>query len=164
MLMSIILLVVIQNRHRQQQEKKFTNSCHSLDSKSFASERVHGVILRDGAIVTVRLKGEKNFSPPGGHIEANETADAAMIRELKEELNIQVSTQDFKPYKTYCEVMGATKTQRTHLFFVEKWRGTLQVKADDQLRWVTGEFVTNSSSDTELIKLLNILKTDKLLR
>lgn len=163
MLMSIILLVVIQNRHRQQQLQSFSNNCQSLDSKSFASERAHGVILRDGAIVTVRLEGEKNFSPPGGHIDANETPEKALVRELKEELNIQVSIQDFKPYKTYCEVLGATKTQRTHLFFVEKWRGTLQVKADDQLKWVTGEFVTNSSADTELIKLIDLLKSDKLI-
>lgn len=162
--MSIILLVVIQNRHRQQQLQSFSNNCQSLDSKSFASERAHGVILRDGAIVTVRLEGEKNFSPPGGHIEANETPEKALVRELKEELAIVTKTEDFKPYKTYCEVLGATKTQRTFVFFVNKWSGPIQVKQKDQLKWVTGEFAVDTSADTELVKLLDLLRTDKLLR
>ena len=40
--------------------------------------------------------GENDFGLPGGHIEANESPDEAMMRELREELDIASPSLDLK--------------------------------------------------------------------
>ncbi|MDQ5886581.1 MAG: Nudix hydrolase protein [Patescibacteria group bacterium] len=148
---------------RKQRIDKLSSSCSTTDARAFASERSHGVILRDRTIAAIRLNGEKNFSPPGGHLEVNESYEQALIRELKEEISITAYTQDFRPFKSYCEVLGATKTQRTSVFFVDKWSGLLQVGPKDQLKWVTYDYRLDSNADTELVKLLELLKQEDLI-
>lgn len=116
-------------------------------------------MVQNRAVVSVRLEGEKNFSPPGGHLEVNETPKAALVRELKEELGITVGEKNLKPYKTYCEVLGTTKTQRTHTFLLDKW-SAFTIPKTTQVKWVTNEFRQDVDADTELVKLLEFLRSD----
>lgn len=168
-LLFILLLTTLggityfQNTTRKERMSQLTKTCDTISSNEFASERAHGVILRDRTIAAVRLKGEKNFSPPGGHIEVNESPEQALVRELSEELSINTNLRNFKPYKTYCEVLGATKTLRTYVYFVDTWDGILQVKEGDQLKWVTYEYRLDPDADTELVILLDYLKQDNLI-
>ncbi len=46
---------------------------------------VRGVIIRRGKILVCRHKEKKYYFFPGGHIDFGETAEAALLRELKEE-------------------------------------------------------------------------------
>ncbi|MCB9806392.1 NUDIX hydrolase [Candidatus Peribacteria bacterium] len=50
-----------------------------------------GIITdRDGKILLVKHGSRKPWTLPGGHVEANETFQEAMIREAREELDITV--------------------------------------------------------------------------
>lgn len=57
------------------------------------------------------VKSNKNFGkftgcwyPPGGHLEKNEDEESALIREIKEELNLQI-----EPIKKIAETVGDMK-------------------------------------------------------
>lgn len=49
-----------------------------------------GYLVQDGKVLLVHNKRFDKWTPPGGHIEENETPDQALIREWKEELNLDV--------------------------------------------------------------------------
>ena len=53
------------------------------------------VIVADGYLLLVRTKGYSNTYLPGGHVEFGERAEAALVRELKEELGVAVTLGRF---------------------------------------------------------------------
>ncbi len=54
--------------------------------KSFSA----GYLIKDGKVFLAHHKKFNKWTPPGGHIEENETPDQAVVREWKEELNLDV--------------------------------------------------------------------------
>lgn len=66
-----------------------------------------GIILKDNKILLIKRKNNDYFndlwSNPGGKVEPNESSEDAVIRELKEELDIEVKIvkkiSDYHDYK-----------------------------------------------------------------
>jgi len=58
-----------------------------------------GIIINNDKVLITRRAPNENFAGgwefPGGKIEADETPEECLARELKEELNITVSVEDF---------------------------------------------------------------------
>lgn len=52
--------------------------------------RVCAVILNDGKILAMQDERSPYFYLPGGRVKLGETAEEAVVREIKEELNITV--------------------------------------------------------------------------
>ncbi|GAA4884826.1 NUDIX domain-containing protein [Actinomycetospora straminea] len=52
------------------------------------------VIVRDGAVLLVRDVGASYWYFPGGHVEDGETAAQALVRELREELDVGVTLRE----------------------------------------------------------------------
>ncbi len=50
-----------------------------------------GYLIKDNKVLLVHHKKFDKWTPPGGHIEEDETPDQALIREWKEELNLDIS-------------------------------------------------------------------------
>ena len=57
------------------------------------NQRVVGIVIKDDAILLVhRLKNNKEYYVfPGGGVEENESLESALIREIKEELSLDVT-------------------------------------------------------------------------
>jgi 8-oxo-dGTP pyrophosphatase MutT (NUDIX family) len=54
-----------------------------------------GVCIKDGKLLLCRAKGGKSTYLPGGHIEFGETGRVALVREMKEELDVDASVGVF---------------------------------------------------------------------
>ena len=104
--------------------------------------KVAGVIVRDRKLLVVRTRGKPTFYAPGGKPETGEEPLAALTRELKEELTIDVQEDQLEPFGTY-QAEAADDNQRMltmDAFIVKEWRGEIQPSAEiEEIKWVTAE-------------------------
>lgn len=59
-----------------------------------------------GMIYLGHHKKADDWIPPGGHIESNETPIAAAIREMKEELRVEIKPDSLKPWNLSVKYIG----------------------------------------------------------
>ncbi|MDT0179547.1 (deoxy)nucleoside triphosphate pyrophosphohydrolase [Microbacterium sp. ARD31] len=106
-----------------------------------ALDVVAAVVLRDGLVFAARRSPEKaqggKWEFPGGKIEPGETARAALMREIKEELGVQLSVR--RHFATSTTQVDDLKI-RLRCFLADFVDGEPVESADhDLLRWVPSE-------------------------
>ena len=72
---------------------------------------------------------------PGGKVEAGETPEAALIRELKEELSITVDEPCLAPY-TFASYSYADFHLLMPLYLCRRWEGVVMPLEGQVTRWV----------------------------
>lgn len=84
-----------------------------------------GLIIQDKKLLMARASQFNFFIAPGGSIEAGERPEAALCRELKEELNITVSQEALQFYGTFSADAAnhPGKTVVMELYMVNAWGG-----------------------------------------
>ena len=98
-----------------------------------------GVILirPDGAILLGRRRypGEPEcWCLPGGKVDPGETPETALIRELKEELGIDVEQSCLAPFTFVTHAYDAFHLLML-LYLCRKWKGTPQPLENQKLTW-----------------------------
>ena len=58
--------------------------------------RVVGVIVKDDKYLVQNIGGKDYYVLPGGHVRIGESSDDALIREVREELEIDILKNDFR--------------------------------------------------------------------
>ena len=97
------------------------------------------LIRPDGTVLVQRrppgkqLEGLWEF--PGGKIEPGESPEHALVRELAEELGIEVTAAALSPV-TFASAPLADRHLVLMLFAVRDWRGEPQPLEADAIRWV----------------------------
>jgi 8-oxo-dGTP diphosphatase len=66
------------------------------------------------------------YYPPGGHIKENENLTDGLVREIKEELGLNI-----RPIKELEMGQGDVKNQETHWWLCEVISGTLQIQYEE---------------------------------
>ena len=103
-----------------------------------------GILHRkDGYILMAERPADKpsggRWEFPGGKIEADENPHQALVRELREEIGIElVTAEDW----TTREHAYATLTARLHIFRVTVWHGEPYGREGQRLSWQKLEAVT----------------------
>jgi 8-oxo-dGTP diphosphatase len=71
---------------------------------------------------------------PGGKIEAGESPEAALARELHEELSIDVATADLEPL-TFASHAYETFHLLMPVFTCRRWSGTVRPREGQEIAW-----------------------------
>jgi 8-oxo-dGTP diphosphatase len=118
------------------------------------------LIDADGRVLLARRPEGKKMAGlwefPGGKLHAGETPEAALIRELKEELGIDVSAACLAPF-----AFASHAYERFHLlmplYLCRRWKGTPTARENQTLAWVRPQRLAEypmPPADKPLIPLL----------
>ena len=98
------------------------------------TQKAGGIIIQNKRLLVVRNKGEGFFIAPGGTIEAGETPEQAIIRELREELAITVQPSALAYFGAFD---NHNKTAYMTLFIVNSWAGLPRAANEiAQIKWI----------------------------
>ncbi|MEA4826657.1 MAG: (deoxy)nucleoside triphosphate pyrophosphohydrolase [Clostridium sp.] len=106
-------------------------------------EVVAAIIKHDNKIFTTR-RGYGDFENmwefPGGKIEAGETQEEALIREIKEELELDI---EISKYLTTVDYNYSNFHLTMHCFICNICGGELRLNAHNDAKWITLDEVDN---------------------
>jgi 8-oxo-dGTP diphosphatase len=117
-------------------------------------------VLRDaaGRVLLAERSGDAAFAGlwefPGGKLDRGETPEHALIRELREELGIEVG--DYR-HLLSLDHDYPDRAVRLHFFLVERWRDAVRAAAGQRLRWVALDALEESEllpADGPVIEVL----------
>jgi 8-oxo-dGTP diphosphatase len=104
--------------------------------------KASGIIIRDRQLLVEKSVGKEFFIHLGGKIEPGETAKQALVRELKEEVSIDVSQDDLELFDQNSAPAANSPEVNVHMdvFLVKRWNGEIIPDNEvEELRWVTSD-------------------------
>ena len=119
---------------------------------------VAAIIKKDNHFLIVKRNRKKHLGLkwefPGGKVQENETFEEALIREIKEELNIKISLQDKIAEEKY-------KDEKIdivlHYFLCTQEGGTIKLNEHEDLAWVEKKYFDKydfAEGDKNILALL----------
>jgi 8-oxo-dGTP diphosphatase len=110
------------------------------DAKPLVLVAAVALIRRDGRLLLAqRPKGKAMaglWEFPGGKVEAGESPQGALARELKEELGVAVVEADMQAFS-----FASHAYEKFHLlmpvFMIRRWEGEAEAREGQQLAWVS---------------------------
>jgi len=115
----------------------------SISADDASKARVVAALLRDGdRLLLCHRSPQRRWYPdvwdlPGGHVEPGEPPGAALAREIREELGIDIAAPSGPPMR---EVHGDTFSMR--IWLIEAWTGSPANVAPDEhdaIAWFTAD-------------------------
>jgi 8-oxo-dGTP diphosphatase len=102
-----------------------------------------GIIIKDRRLLVERSKGKDVFVAPGGKLESGETPRQAVIRELKEEFQLEVAENDLEEFGTfYAEAAGShnsDKKLRMDVFMIKNVGEVIPDSEVEEVRWISSD-------------------------
>ena len=82
-----------------------------------------------------RIEYDGYWEYPGGKVENSETLELGLIREIKEEINLEISKNCIAPL-TFAVDQNAVSQTILFLYICRKWEGSITSLLDQRLEWV----------------------------
>jgi mutator protein MutT len=149
--------------------RKADNFCKHLVATALAAQKegrgdiykAAGIIIQNRKLLHEKSFGKPAFIAPGGRIETGETAEQALVRELKEEFTIDVKEEDLAPFDIFTAEAANHPGQKVHMevFTVKQWQGEIKPAAEvEEMLWLDSnlpkDIVVGSISAHEIIPRL----------
>mmetsp|Transcript_33908 Transcript_33908/g.63843 ORF Transcript_33908/g.63843 Transcript_33908/m.63843 type:complete len:133 (+) Transcript_33908:379-777(+) len=103
-------------------------------------DKIALILVKDRKTLVARSKGKEIFFTPGGKREGNETDEQALVREVKEELGVDVIIKTIAPYGTF-QAQAHGKPEGTMVritCYTAQYSGELVASSEiEELRWIT---------------------------
>lgn len=127
-------------------------------------DKIAFIEIQNGKILSTKSKGKTVYYIPGGKRELGETDEQTLVREVLEELNVQILTTTIKYVGTFsAQSDGDKKGVIVKMTcYTAQFTGTLKASNEiEELRWL-------NSSDSKIIsevdkKIFQFLKNEGLL-
>lgn len=123
-------------------------------------------MIKDRKLLVNKSTKYDFYLSPGGKIEAGETPEGSLIRELKEELNIEVTAKDFYHWRTVEESAAhdLNKLLRMEIFFVTSWCGELVPGNEiEELKWIDSTYPAEKVGSVIIHYIIPELKAQNLI-
>lgn len=132
------IISTLTNRSGQVLNVVYNDINSDLDLGDKKIQGVHAYCFCEDRLVLVYSEKKGYWTPPGGGVEAGESARDAVIREVKEETNMNVISQRFIGYQDITEPQGVVSQTRS-VCIVEPF----------------GPFINDPDGDITKIELIN---------
>ena len=97
------------------------------------------LVNEDNEVLISLRKNKKEYDGyweyPGGKVEENETLEQAIIREIKEEIDLEISKNCIAPLTFTVDRHGGSETI-LFLYICRKWEGSITSLLDQRIKWV----------------------------
>jgi len=103
-----------------------------MTEQPFEIEKAAGIIIEDRKAILTRSIGKNVFVPPGGKLEGSESQVTALIRELKEELGVDVTEENLEFIDNYfAEAAGGSgRPLKMGVWMVKKYTGDISPQSE----------------------------------
>jgi 8-oxo-dGTP diphosphatase len=160
----MMLVLVVQGVNISSAMASYPENKNSQDDKTCPYAAVGVVIDKVGRVLISKRPAHKikggYWEFPGGKIEPEETPEAGLIRELKEEVGIVVSQYE-KLMDLYHE--GADHRARLVVFLITEFEGIAEALEEQEIRWITkeafSEYVFLEANATIIKKIIDLLES-----
>ena len=102
-------------------------------------DKIALIVIENGKILSTRSIGKKKYYIPGGKRENNETDQETLIREIKEELSVDILSETIRYVGTFiAQSDGAAEGINVKMTcYKAKYLGTLQKNSEiEEIRWL----------------------------
>lgn len=107
--------------------------------KQIDIHKAGGILIKDRKFLVERSKGKDFFIAPGGSIEPGETPKQALVRELREEFQVQVTESNLEEFGIfYAQAAGQEdKYLQMDVFIVKVWSGEVTPDNEvEEILWI----------------------------
>ncbi|MEV6906482.1 NUDIX domain-containing protein [Amycolatopsis sp. NPDC051071] len=102
-------------------------------------DKIAWLHLRDGQVLTARSRGKTAFYLPGGKREPGETDTETLVREIREELTVEIDPTSIAPagvFEAQADGHASGTVVRTTCYTAE-YTGTLAASSEiDEIAWL----------------------------
>jgi len=140
----------------------------STIERNAATTASYLVLRKEGKILFARRCNtgyqDGNYQVPAGHIDAGELPSEALIREVKEEIGIDIKPEDVKfVHTSFRPMMDKTGDRVDYFFEVNTWTGEVtncEPDKCDDLIWVTADALPENTTPHVRVAIACIEKNE----
>jgi 8-oxo-dGTP pyrophosphatase MutT (NUDIX family) len=121
---------------------------------------VYILLRRDNEILLLRRANtgyqDGKYSFPAGHMDGGELAKLAMLREAREEVDVEINEKDLKFVHITSRLNGDTDNERIDLFF-EAWKWSGEIKNNEPDKCTDVQWFNINNLPEDIIPYIKIV-------